>query len=79
MGEKQGMAEEPIINTYEQISLVEHFGLFVILSLLVSLVYSGLRQEDLKVIVRLGLKRFLFFMAAGLVFGTAVYFFALIL
>ena len=55
------------------ITLWEHFGLFMVLSLLVSLVYSGLRQSDLKVIVRLALKRFVFFMAASAVFGTAAY------
>ena len=55
------------------ITLWEHFGLFMVLSLLVSLVYSGLRQSDLKVIVRLALKRFVFFMVASAVFGAAAY------
>ena len=45
----------------EGITVWEHFLLFMLLSLLVSLVYSGLRQEDLKKIVRLGFKRFLVF------------------
>jgi hypothetical protein len=58
------------------ITIWEHFGLFVLLSLLVSLVYSGLRQEDLKAIVRLGLKRFVFFMVASALFGAAAYAFA---
>ena len=58
------------------ITIWEHFGLFVLLSLLVSLVYSGLRQEDLRAIVRLALKRFVFFMVASVVFGAAAYAFA---
>jgi hypothetical protein len=59
------------------ISLWEHFGLFVLLSLLVTLVYSGLRQDDMHKIIRLALRRFLFFMLASAVLGVAVYFFAL--
>ena len=59
------------------ISLWEHFGLFVLLSLLVTLVYSGLRQDDMRKIIRLALRRFLFFMLASAVLGVAVYFFAL--
>ena len=58
------------------ITICEHFGLFVLLSLLVSLVYSGLRQEDLKAIVRLALKRFVFFMVASALFGAVAYAFA---
>ena len=58
------------------ITIWEHFGLFVLLSLLVSLVYSGLRQEDLRAIVRLAFKRFVFFMVASVVFGAAAYAFA---
>jgi hypothetical protein len=58
------------------ITIWEHFGLFVLLSLLVSLVYSGLRQEDLKAIARLALKRFVFFMVASVLFGAAAYAFA---
>ena len=58
------------------ITIWEHFGLFILLSLLVSLVYSGLRQTDLKAIVRLALKRFVFFMAASALFGLAAYAFA---
>lgn len=59
------------------ITLWEHFGLFVLLSLLVTLVYSGLRQDDMRKIIRLALRRFLFFMLASAVLGVAVYFFAL--
>jgi len=59
------------------ITLWEHFGLFIVLSLLVTFVYSGLRQDDLHKIIRLGLRRFLFFMVASAVLGVAVYFFAL--
>jgi hypothetical protein len=58
------------------ITIWEHFGLFMLLSLLVSLVYSGLRQTELNAIVRLALKRFVFFMAASALFGAAAYAFA---
>jgi len=55
---------------------LEHFLIFCILSLLVALVYSGLRQDDLKVIIRLGLKRFIFFMGASSVLGAIVFYIA---
>ncbi|MBU0754952.1 MAG: hypothetical protein KJ645_07410 [Planctomycetes bacterium] len=58
------------------ITFVEHFSLFALLSLLVTLVYSGLRQDDLKKIVCLALKRFTFFMLASAVLGVAAYYFA---
>lgn len=67
------MGEESLITVWQ------HFGLFVLVSLLVSLVYSGLRQEDLKKIVKLALRRFLVFMMASALFGVAVYFLALAL
>jgi hypothetical protein len=58
------------------VSLWEHSLLFVIISLIVSLVYNGLRQEDLKVIVFLGLKRFVYFMLAGLILAVATFYLA---
>ncbi|MHC4943120.1 MAG: hypothetical protein ACYTG7_08900 [Planctomycetota bacterium] len=61
------------------ITFWEHFSLFVLLSLLVTLVYSGLRQDDLKMILKLALRRFVFFMTASAVLGVAVYYFALAL
>ena len=62
------MGEEAIITVWE------HFILFAAVSLLVSLVYSGLRQDRLKEIVFLGLKRFIFFMGVSAVFAVAVYY-----
>ena len=58
------------------IVLYEHFGLFLLLTLLACLVYSGLRQDDLRVVVRLALRRFLFFVVAAAVFGAATFAFA---
>jgi hypothetical protein len=67
------MGEEAVVTVWE------HFILFALVSLLVALVYSGLRQNDLKVIILLGLKRFFIFMGASAVFAVVVYFFALAL
>lgn len=61
------------------ITFWEHFGLFALASLLVTLVYSGLRQDDLKKIVHQALKRFVYFMLASVALGVAVYFFAIAL
>ena len=58
------------------ITIWEHFGLFILLSLVVSLVYSGLRNEHLSSIIKLALKRFVFFMIASALFAVAIYFFA---
>lgn len=58
------------------ITVMEHFIIFVVLSLLVSLVYSGLRQDDLKKIIILGLKRFVVFMGAGAALGVLAFFIA---
>lgn len=58
------------------IEIYEHFGLFMLVSLLACLVYSGLRQEDLRAVVRLALRRFVYFMVAAAVFGAATYAFA---
>jgi len=60
-------------------NIFEHFGLYMLLALLVSLVYSGLRQDDLRAIVKLALKRYVFFMVASVVLGTAIYYLALAL
>ena len=56
--------------------IFEHFGLFVLLTFLACMVYSGLRQDDLRAVVRLGLRRFVFFLVAAAVFGAATYAFA---
>jgi len=61
------------------ITLWEHFGLFAILVLLVTLVYSGLRQDDLRIITRLALKRFVYFLTGSAALAVAIYFFALAL
>jgi len=54
--------------------LAEHVALFVLLVLLVSVVYNGLRREDVKEIVRTGLKRGLVFALVSLfVFGFGGY------
>ena len=54
--------------------LAEHLALFVLLVLLVSVVYNGLRREDVKEIVRTGLKRGLVFALVSLfVFGFGGY------
>ena len=59
------------------IDVFEHFALFLVLTLLVCLVYSGLRQDEVKAIIRLGLKRFAVFLGASLVLAVGAYFFAL--
>ena len=58
------------------ISILEHFILFMILALLVTLVYSGLRQDSIKTILGLAGKRFFFFMTASAVLAVSAYYFA---
>lgn len=54
--------------------LLQHVGLFVLLVLIVSVVYNGLRREDVKEIVKIGLRRGLFFVLVSLlVFGAGGY------
>lgn len=54
--------------------LFEHIGLFVLLVLIVSVVYNGLRRERVSEIVRVGLQRGLFFILVSLiVFGGGGY------
>ena len=54
--------------------LFQHVGLFALLVLIVSVVYNGLRREDVKEIVRIGLRRGLFFVLVSLlVFGAGGY------
>lgn len=54
--------------------LLQHVGLFVLLVLIVSVVYNGLRREDVKEIVKVGLRRGLFFVLVSLlVFGAGGY------
>ena len=54
--------------------LLEHIGLFVLLVLLISVVYNGLRRDDVSEIVRVGLKRGLGFALASLAaFGIGGY------
>lgn len=54
--------------------LCQHVGLFVLLVLIVSVVYNGLRREDVKEIVKVGLQRGLFFVLVSLlVFGAGGY------
>jgi hypothetical protein len=49
---------------------LQFLGLFVLLVLLVSIVYNGLRREDVGEIVRVGIKRgFAFVGVSLLVFG----------
>ncbi len=54
----------------------EHILLFMITSLIVSLVYNGLRQEGMKEIVLLGMKRFAYFMAASFILAVGTFFLA---
>lgn len=56
------------------ITIWEHILLFAVISLIVSLVYNALRQDDLKAAVILGLKRFIYFMIAGLILAVGTYF-----
>jgi len=58
------------------VSLWEHILLFMITSLIVSLVYNGLRQEGMKSIIFLGLKRFAYFMIASSILAVATFFLA---
>ena len=54
--------------------LFQHVGLFVLLVLIVSVVYNGLRRENVKEIVKVGLQRGLFFILVSLlVFGAGGY------
>jgi Na+/H+ antiporter NhaC len=54
--------------------LAQHVGLFVLLVLIVSVVYNGLRREDVHEIVKVGLKRGVFFVLVSLlVFGAGGY------
>ncbi len=54
--------------------VVEHVAWFILLVLLVSVVYNGLRREDVGEIVRTGLKRGLVFALVSLcVFGLGGY------
>ena len=54
--------------------LIEHVALLFLLVLLVSVVYNGLRRENVKEIVRTGLKRGLVFALVSLfVFGFGGY------
>jgi len=54
--------------------LVEHVALLFLLVLLVSIVYNGLRREDVGEIVKAGLKRGLLFALVSLfVFGFGGY------
>lgn len=61
------------------ITLFEHFGLFALLSLLATFIYSGLRQDDLKKVIILALKRYCFFMIASAALAVLVYFIAVAL
>ncbi len=54
----------------------EHILLFMAISLIASLVYNGLRQDNMKTIILLGLKRFVYFMLAGFILGVGTYFLA---
>lgn len=54
--------------------LLEHVGWFVLLVLMVSVVYNGLRRDDVHEIVRTGLRRGLLFALVSLaVFGVGGY------
>ena len=54
--------------------LMQHLGLFVLLVLIVSIVYNGLRREQVAEIVKVGLRRGLFFVLVSLlVFGAGGY------
>jgi hypothetical protein len=54
--------------------LFQHVGLFVLLVLIVSVVYNGLRRENVAEIVKVGLQRGLFFVLVSLlVFGAGGY------
>ena len=56
------------------VTLWEHVILFMVISLIVSLVYNGLRQENVKTIIFLGLKRFVYFMLAGFILALGSFF-----
>ena len=52
------------------VMLLQHIGLFALLVTLVSVVYNGLRREDVVEIVQVGLRRAVFFVTMSLaVFG----------
>lgn len=58
------------------VSFWEHIVLFMITSLIVSLVYNGLRQEGMSKIIVLGLKRFVYFMIASFILAVGTFFIA---
>jgi hypothetical protein len=58
----------------KSVLLFQHVGLFVLLVLIVSVVYNGLRRERVSEIVRVGIQRGLFFVLVSLlVFGGGGY------
>ena len=66
----QLMARTPI-GVVGPMSLAEHAGWFLLISLLTFMVYSGLREEDLGVVVRSALGRWLrFLIGSALLFGA---------
>ena len=55
------------------VTIWEHFLLFAVVSLFLSLVYNGLRQESVKTAIFLGLRRFVWFMLAGGILAAGTY------
>ncbi len=54
--------------------LLEHLGWFVLLVLLVSVVYNGLRRDDVGEIIRVGVRRGLLFASISIaLFGVGGY------
>lgn len=54
--------------------LLEHLGWFTLLVLMVSVVYNGLRRDDVGEIVKVGLRRgFLFALVSIALFGVGGY------
>lgn len=54
--------------------LLEHLGWFTLLVLMVSVVYNGLRRDDVAEIVKVGLRRgFLFALVSIALFGVGGY------
>ena len=57
-------------------SLIEHAVLFLVASLIISIVYNGLRRENVADIIRVGIRRFLYFSTIALVIGVVSILFA---
>ena len=55
--------------------MIMHVTLFAVVSLAASLIYHALREDDLKVALMTGLRRFGSFLVIAVLFGIGLHFF----